>query len=100
MSIISWTSPSPSARILPISRLTSSPSGSLWLRRASARRRTWAPRSGGGSIRHASNVSTELAVTTTSYSSRVAWVTAAMGSPVAGFSLSSSAPVVSSHPPA
>ena len=40
MSIISWTSPSPSARILPVSIETRAPSGSLYARKASPMRRT------------------------------------------------------------
>ena len=55
MSIISCTSPWPSARIFPISRLTRSPSGSFSSRSALPRSRTRAPRRGAGSIRNDSN---------------------------------------------
>ena len=56
MSIISWTSPRPSLRILPASRLTSVPSASLWVRRASPYRRTRSPRCGAGTSRQCSKV--------------------------------------------
>ena len=51
MSIISWTSPSPSERILPASIDTSSPSSALCSRSSSPRRRTRLPRSGAGVVR-------------------------------------------------
>ena len=63
-SIISWTSPSPSAWIFPISRATSAPSGSLYSRSASPNRRMYSPRLGAGSIRHSMKVSCESATTT------------------------------------
>ncbi len=52
MSIISWTSPWPSERILPASIETSSPSASLCSRSSSPSRRTRLPRAGGGVTRH------------------------------------------------
>ena len=52
MSIISCTSPSPSALILPFSSATSEPSASLCSRSSSARRRTAWPRTGAGTSRH------------------------------------------------
>ncbi len=55
MSIISWTSPRPSERILPVSIDTSSPSSVLCSRRSSPSRRTVAPRTGPGVSRHVSN---------------------------------------------
>ncbi len=64
MSIISWTSPSPSERILPISMLTSLPSGSLWRRSSSPSWRITSPRFGAGQSRQAAKAST------------VAWATA------------------------
>ena len=55
MSIISCTSPSPSGFDLPISRATSEPSASLWVRSASAHRRMASPRRGAGVVRHTLN---------------------------------------------
>ena len=52
MSIISWTSPRPSERILPASIDTSSPRSSLCSRSSSPRRRTRLPRTGAGVARH------------------------------------------------
>ena len=52
MSIISWTSPRPSERILPASIDTSAPRSSLCSRSSSPRRRTRLPRTGAGVVRH------------------------------------------------
>ena len=52
MSIISWTSPRPSERILPASIDTSSPSSALCSRSSSPSRRTRLPRTGAGVARH------------------------------------------------
>ena len=57
MSIISWTSPRPSERILPASIETSSPRSSLCSRSSSPRRRTRLPRTGPGVTRQAPNAS-------------------------------------------
>src|SRR4028119_1130820 len=53
MSIISWTSPSPSWRILPHSRLTRRPSASFSSRSTSPNKRASSPRRGGGTGRQA-----------------------------------------------
>jgi len=55
MSIISCTSPSPSALLLPISSATSEPSASLFRRSASPHRRMASPRRGAGTVRHSPN---------------------------------------------
>ena len=60
MSIISCTSPSPSALILPISRATRLPSASLCSRSALPMRRTASPRTGAGILRHSMNASWPL----------------------------------------
>ncbi len=57
MSIISWTSPSASERILPTSRLTSVPRSSLCCRSSSPKRRTSPPRTGAGTVRHSRKAS-------------------------------------------
>src|SRR5512145_1314120 len=51
MSIISWTSPLPSSRILPVSSVTSSPSSALCVRNSSPKRRISSPRRGAGTVR-------------------------------------------------
>ena len=89
MSIISCTSPSPSARILPISSETRRPSASLWVRRALPSAWTTSPRFGAGHIRHQENASVAVA-TTRSKVAASAWRTAAIGSPVVGLSDTSS----------
>ena len=61
MSIISWTSPRPSERILPASIDTSSPRSALWSRSSSPRRCTRAPRTGAGVVRHVANASVAMA---------------------------------------
>ncbi len=63
MSIISWTSPSPSERILPVSSVISKPRSALCSRRASPIRRTSSPRSGGGTVRQVANASTARSTT-------------------------------------
>src|SRR6266478_4989064 len=74
MSIISWTSPAPSARILPVSSETSSPRGSLCARSSSPNRRMTSPRFGAGRMRHSSNLR-RAAATRASYCTRVtAWM--------------------------
>ncbi len=55
MSIISWTSPRPSVRILPISSETSRPSISFFSRSATPTWRTISPRRGAGTARQARN---------------------------------------------
>ena len=55
MSIISCTSPSPSALILPVSSVTRLPSALLCARSSSPIRRTISPRFGAGTMRHCSN---------------------------------------------
>ena len=62
-SIISWTSPRPSERILPISSETSRPSGSLWRRSSSPSWRTIWPLSGAGTIRQPANARSASVVT-------------------------------------
>ena len=57
MSIISWTSPRPSERILPASIDTSAPRSSLCSRSSSPRRRTTLPRTGAGVVRHVAKAS-------------------------------------------
>src|SRR6266403_2458396 len=52
MSIISCTSPSPSAIIFPVSSVTSFPRSCLNSRKALPRRRTVSPRTGPGVVRH------------------------------------------------
>ena len=59
MSIISWTSPRPSERILPASIDTSSPSSALCSRSSSPSRRTRFPRTGAGVTRHSANAATD-----------------------------------------
>ena len=61
MSIISWTSPSPSCRIFPASSVTSRPSASLLTRNSSPNRRISSPRRGAGTSRHAWKAFTEAA---------------------------------------
>ena len=58
MSIISCTSPSPSAWILPFSSVTSVPRSFLCVRSSSPTSRTASPRFGAGTVRHAAAVST------------------------------------------
>ena len=57
MSIISWTSPRPSLRILPASMLTRAPRSSLCSRSSSPSSRTNWPRTGAGTVRHCRNAS-------------------------------------------
>ena len=95
MSIISWTSPSPSALILPISIVTRLPSASLWSRSALPIRRTASPRTGAGTLRHASKDS-RAALTSRSYSAGVVDRTLAITSPEAGLMDSIRLPVLSS----
>src|SRR5512134_3379176 len=83
MSIISCTSPWPSARILPISSETRSPSGSFMSRRAWPRSRTTSPRFGGGTSRQLRKAAV-AAVATRSYAAGLASITVAIGSPVVG----------------
>ncbi len=68
MSIISWTSPSPSVRILPVSRVIRRPRSALRSRRASPTWRTTSPRRGGGTIRQVRKTS-DARSTARSYSS-------------------------------
>jgi hypothetical protein len=63
MSIISCTSPSPSALILPFSSATSVPSASLRSRSRSPIRLTASPRLGAGTSRHACAAATAPAST-------------------------------------
>jgi hypothetical protein len=63
MSIISCTSPRPSDRILPTSRVTSWPSSSLWRRSSSPSWRTISPRPGAVQVRHSRKASTVRAAT-------------------------------------
>jgi hypothetical protein len=63
MSIISGTSPSPSALILPFSSVTSAPRSSFAARSASPSRRIASPRRGAGTVRHAVAASTALRIT-------------------------------------
>src|SRR6267142_5591107 len=74
MSIISWTSPAPSARILPVSSETNSPRASLCARSSSPSRRMTSPRCGAGRMRHSSNLR-RAAATRASYCTLViAWM--------------------------
>ncbi len=61
MSIISWTSPRPSERILPASIDTSSPRSALCSRSSSPRRWTRLPRTGAGVVRHVVKASVAIA---------------------------------------
>ena len=63
MSIISCTSPSPSALILPISSETRLPRSDLCRRSSSPTRRTASPRFGAGTVRQASATSRAAAIT-------------------------------------
>jgi len=63
ISIISWTSPTPSALILPFSRDTRLPSASLYLRSSSPMSRTASPRFGAGTSRQAAAAATAAAIT-------------------------------------
>src|SRR5690349_8782046 len=60
MSIISCTSPNPSALILPFSSVTSAPRSSFATRSASPSRRMASPRRGAGTLRHAAAASPPL----------------------------------------
>ena len=62
MSIASWTSPQPSWRILPISRVISRPRGSFFSRMALPIRRTISPRWGAGTFRQRKNASRAASV--------------------------------------
>ena len=84
MSIISCTSPSPSALILPISSETRLPRSDLCRRSSSPTSRTASPRFGAGTARQASATSCAAAMTC-SYCAGVVARTLAMISPVAGF---------------
>ncbi len=98
MSIISCTSPWPSARILPISSVTRSPSGSLSSRSALPRSRMRSPRLGAGRSRQVSNARADRA-STVSHAAEDARRTDASGSPVVGLDDTSSSGVVSAiHP--
>lgn len=55
MSIISWTSPSPSDRSFPASSVTRRPRASLCRRSSTPSRRTSSPRTGAGTPRHCRN---------------------------------------------
>ena len=63
MSIISCTSPSPSALILPFSKATKLPSSSLYLRNSSPISRTASPRFGAGTCRQAAAAATAALIT-------------------------------------
>ena len=91
MSIISCTSPMPSALILPFSSATSLPSGSSLSRSALATRRMASPRTGAGVMRQVSKDSRAVAITR-SYSAGVVERTLAMTLPVVGLIDSISAP--------
>ncbi len=91
MSIISCTSPNPSARILPISRVTSAPRSALCCRNSSPIWRTISPRFGAGVMRQPSN-SSSARFTTRSYSRGPADWTFAISEPSAGLMESSSRP--------
>ena len=83
MSIISCTSPRPSARIFPTSSDTRSPRRSRFARSASPSWRTISPRLGAGSALHRAKADC-AAVTACSYSSAPAWTTRPRGAPVPG----------------
>ena len=83
MSIISCTSPSPSALILPISSDTRLPRSDLWRRSSSPTRRTASPRFGAGTERQASATSCAAAISC-SYCAAVVARTAASTSPFDG----------------
>src|SRR5213082_3339811 len=91
MSIISCTSPSPSAIIFPVSSVTSWPSSCVNSRKALPRRRTVSPRTGPGVVRHFEKASCarEIAL---SYSSAEAVRTLASFCPLIGEILSIFAP--------
>src|SRR5437868_1339154 len=91
ISIISCTSPSPSAIIFPVSSVTSCPRSCLNSRKALPRRRTVSPRTGPGVVRHFKKASCarEIAL---SYSSAEAVRTLASFWPLIGEILSIFAP--------
>mmetsp|Transcript_52576 Transcript_52576/g.72882 ORF Transcript_52576/g.72882 Transcript_52576/m.72882 type:complete len:254 (+) Transcript_52576:425-1186(+) len=79
----SWTSPMPSALILPISSVISFPSGSIFSRSARPIWRTISPRLGAGVSAQAASADLQARMHR-SRSSGVACATRAMGLPVAG----------------
>ena len=98
MSIISCTSPSPSARIFPISSATSSPRATLWRRRSSPRCLTTSPRRGAGRSRHSAKRERAASMTASS-SARVQPRTLPRELPVAGSTDSRMSPVEAIHVP-
>src|ERR1700686_4944404 len=91
MSIISCTSPSPSAMILPDSSVTSRPSSDFNSRKALPSCRTVSPRTGPGVTRHFSNASC-AGVIIFSYSASVAVRTRASNLPSMGENFSMTGP--------
>src|SRR6266480_4567191 len=97
MSIISCTSPSPSAMILPDSSVTSCPSSDFNSRKAFPSWRTVSPRTGPGVTRHFSNASCARA-TVRSYSASVAVRTRAKSLPSIGENFSMTGPLPDQSP--
>src|SRR5574340_214919 len=76
MSIISWTSPSPSLSILPTSSVTSAASAGLCARSSSANRRTSSPRRGAGMSRQRKNASRALPIAASAAAALISWTCA------------------------
>src|SRR2546423_2033090 len=97
MSIISCTSPSPSAMILPDSRVTSWPRSDFNSRKAFPSWRTVSPRTGPGVTRHFSKAS-NARVIVSSYSASVALRTRAKSLPSIGENFSMTGPLPDHSP--
>ena len=98
MSIISWTSPRPSERILPASMETRRPSASLWARSSSPSSRTSSPRWGAGTLRQARKAAWAVSIARRA-SASVGWRSWAMISPEIGEDTERVPPLGRGRPP-